>query len=245
MPNRTFQKAHATSASSKWNCFTLIELLVVIAIIAILAAMLLPALNKSRQKAQSITCLNNLKSAGFALISYSDLSRDIVATYNWSTKESWGTRFEKLSILGNIKSYYCPATQGNMTSSWLRENILKWRTYGINYEGRSEGIDALSSDPVWGQNKAWSGFKDYGQFYLFPKRLKKPSSIISFMDNQSSTSDLAYTNYIALTQSGTGLACVAHGGSLLNGAFFDGHAKAIGINDYKKTFSSSASFTIR
>jgi prepilin-type N-terminal cleavage/methylation domain-containing protein/prepilin-type processing-associated H-X9-DG protein len=79
----TISASTANRTGKRPDGFTLIELLVVIAIIAILAAMLLPALARSKEQALKTTCTGNLKELGIAEHMYLDDNHDVMVWVNW------------------------------------------------------------------------------------------------------------------------------------------------------------------
>ena len=121
--------------------FTLIELLVVIAIIAILAAILLPALGKARDKAQTSACVNNLKQQGTAANMYTADYDYLIAACNNNYKIN-GITYNTAGWKGLIALYIAknPNEQSELTEI-VTGNVFrcpKWTLEGCNASHRDQ-----------------------------------------------------------------------------------------------------------
>ena len=167
---------HASSPNPRGSAFTLVELLVVLAVIGILAALLLPALARSKMAAQSIACRNNLMQLQLCWHLYAEDNLDVLVPNNsvyvfgggsdargvsWCLDLDARTQINPSNIVNGLLFqyntalgiYHCPSDDSSLqTPDGQLLPELRWRSYNLSQSVNGEASllpGFLDLIPAW------------------------------------------------------------------------------------------------
>lgn len=217
-------KERKESKRCKSLSFTLIELLIVIAIIAILAAILLPALNKAREKARTISCTNNLKQLGLNLVMYADQNNGMTVLPYHAGGGYWPARFIT-DVDAGVANFLCP-TRSRDNWSFMRNE-----SYGaVKNRAKISPTHGSFSAPHYGLNDRLQGVK--------MAKVRKPSTTVFLSEAYSPDRCSAsatygyYTTYLNYTTTvGYGQLMIVHG-KTINTSRMDGHVEGTVVSSF-------------
>ena len=221
--------------------FTLIELLVVIAIIAILAAMLLPTLQKSREKGRASTCTANFKGLGTLGSMYSDSFDGIVLpamlegyadNRDWGRGKWFGLLYSKMAVSSEL--FDCPGSESLQPGVHFTEE--HWFTYK----------DGSLARTTYLYNVRLGHYSSYN--FLKLSSLAKPSrDIVSTCGLWSSGASsnpkggFCQTSNLSINAAGTKDYISPSHGKLLSVLCLDGHVENFLPSEYNTKLGGTAS----